>query len=77
MEIKAPPPVPKHILESGIAEPEKLPLWVRTAPGTGPVVDLSGEKRGGLGCHPVSKEEMEWLLSRRKQGSDSEGEERK
>jgi hypothetical protein len=63
VEVKMPPPVPKHILESCIAEPERLPVWVRTAPGIGPVVDLSGEKRGGLGCHPVSEEEKEWLQS--------------
>ncbi|KAF2665374.1 hypothetical protein BT63DRAFT_405336 [Microthyrium microscopicum] len=46
-------PMPAHITDSGIAYPEQLPAWVRTMPGSGPVVDLRGPARGGLGLHPV------------------------
>jgi hypothetical protein len=46
-------PVPQYLLESGILHPERLPCWVRMLPGPGPVIDLGGREKGGLGCHPI------------------------
>jgi hypothetical protein len=49
--------VPAQLASSGIAYPEQLPLWVRTMREGSPVIDLRGEAKGGLGLHPVSRQD--------------------
>jgi hypothetical protein len=54
-----PPEVPEYLSNSGIASVEELPMWVRTmGPNDGPVLNFGDVPKGGLGSHPITKDDL-------------------